>query len=68
MAMQCGALRDALVEAGASPERAAKAAEEVAALRYQPTSPASLSFWRPVLNGLETGFLFFGIDYIVSRH
>jgi hypothetical protein len=31
MALQLGALREALVEAGASPARAAKAAEEVAA-------------------------------------
>ena len=30
MALQLGALREALVEAGASPEKAAKAAEEVA--------------------------------------
>jgi hypothetical protein len=31
MALQLGALRDALIEAGASPEKAAKAAEELAA-------------------------------------
>ena len=31
MALQLGALRDALIEAGATPEKAAKAAEEVAA-------------------------------------
>jgi len=31
MALQLGALRDALTEAGASPEKASKAAEEVAA-------------------------------------
>jgi hypothetical protein len=31
MAIQLGALRDALMDAGASPESAAKAAEEVAA-------------------------------------
>ena len=30
MALQLGALRDALIEAGASPEKAANAAEEVA--------------------------------------
>jgi hypothetical protein len=30
MALQLGALRDALIEAGASPEKADKAAEEVA--------------------------------------
>ena len=30
MALQLGALRDALIEAGASPEKANKAAEEVA--------------------------------------
>jgi hypothetical protein len=30
MALQLGALRDALVDAGASPEKAAKAAEELA--------------------------------------
>lgn len=30
MAMQAGALRDALVEAGASPDKAGKASEEVA--------------------------------------
>ena len=30
MALQLGALREALVEAGASPEKAARAAEEVA--------------------------------------
>jgi hypothetical protein len=30
MALQLGALREALIEAGASPEKAAKAAEEVA--------------------------------------
>jgi hypothetical protein len=30
MALQLGALRDALVEAGASPDKAAKAAEEMA--------------------------------------
>ena len=30
MALQLGALRDALLEAGATPERAAKAAEELA--------------------------------------
>jgi hypothetical protein len=31
MALQLGALRDALIDAGASPEKAAKAAEELAA-------------------------------------
>jgi hypothetical protein len=31
MALQLGALRDALIEAGASPEKASKAAEELAA-------------------------------------
>jgi hypothetical protein len=30
MALQLGALRDALIEAGASPEKAGKAAEEIA--------------------------------------
>ena len=30
MAMQLGALRDALIDAGASPEKAEKAAEELA--------------------------------------
>jgi hypothetical protein len=30
MALQLGALREALIEAGASPEKASKAAEEVA--------------------------------------
>jgi hypothetical protein len=30
LALQLGALREALIEAGASPEKAAKAAEEVA--------------------------------------
>jgi len=32
MALQFGALRDALIDAGAPPEKAAEAAEEVAAL------------------------------------
>jgi len=35
MALQLGALRDALIEAGASPDKAAKAAEEVAAYENQ---------------------------------
>jgi hypothetical protein len=30
MALQLGALRDALIEAGASPDKAAKASEEIA--------------------------------------
>ena len=33
MALQLGALREALIDAGASPEKAGKAAEEVAASR-----------------------------------
>jgi hypothetical protein len=35
MALQLGALRDALVEAGATPDKAAKAAEEVAGYEAQ---------------------------------
>jgi len=36
MALQLGALRDALIEAGASPEKAANAAEEVASYENRP--------------------------------
>jgi hypothetical protein len=35
LALQLGALREALIEAGASPEKASKAAEEVAAFEVR---------------------------------
>lgn len=42
MALQLGALRDALLSAGASPEKAAAAAEEVAEHCRQRRSPGTL--------------------------
>jgi hypothetical protein len=53
LALQLGALREALIEAGASPEKAGKAAEEVAAFEVRLSrieSPLDVLTWMVGLN------------------
>lgn len=50
MALQLGALRDALIDAGASPEKAHSASEEVAAYRRLNVQPRDRLMW--VLGGV----------------
>lgn len=66
MALQLGALREALVEAGASPEKAAKAAEELAGYARIRPDLSQLKWW---VAGCVYALLVLGVPalYLLQR-
>lgn len=59
MALQLGALRDALVEAGASPDKAAKAAEEMASYKV-PEVRSDLQLLKWMVGGIYAVLIVLG--------
>jgi hypothetical protein len=70
MALQLGALREALLDAGASPEKAAKAAEELAGYENRLASletKVAVLMWMVGFNLLMTISLFWLLLKIASK-